>query len=131
MNLIYPKYKEALLNGDSDAPVMTNEIKVVLVDTGVYTFDSAHEFKSDLSGIVSESVNSIGNKSVTNGVFSGEQVLFQDVVGTTTEAIVIFVNNTLDTNSRLVAYFDQSTGLPLTPNGSDITARWETDIFRL
>ena len=131
MNLIYPKYKQALLNGDSDAPVMTNTVKVLLIDTGLYTFDSAHEFKSDVTGVVSESTIPIRNKTVTDGFFSGDQVLFPSVTGNSVEAMVLFVDNNTDSDSRLVAYVDESTGLPLSPNGSDITAYWESGIFQL
>lgn len=132
MNVIYPKYKEALLTGVNNAPLITNTVKVLMIDTGAYTYDPNHEFKSDVTGIISESVNSIGSKTVVNGLFVGEQVLFSNVVGTTAEALIVFIDDGGDPAiSRLVAYIDESTGLPLTPNGSDITAYWENGIFQL
>ena len=45
-NAIYPKYKEALLNGGANTDMSAGTVKVALVDTGVYTYNAAHDFKN-------------------------------------------------------------------------------------
>ncbi len=36
-NAIYPKYKEALLNGSANTNMSSGTVKISLVDTGTYT----------------------------------------------------------------------------------------------
>ena len=54
-NAIYPKYKEALLNGSANTNMSSGTVKVALVDTGTYTYSATHEFLSSLSGRVGPS----------------------------------------------------------------------------
>jgi hypothetical protein len=52
-NAIYPKYKQALLTGDSNIDIESGTVKVALVDTGTYTYNAAHDFYDDVSaGVV-------------------------------------------------------------------------------
>jgi len=55
------------------------------------------------------------------------------VTGNTVEALVIYVDTGSAATSPLVAYIDTSvTGLPVTPNGGDITVTWNASgIFAL
>jgi hypothetical protein len=119
-NVIYPKYKEALITGDSNISLSSGDVKACLVDTGTYTYNAAHDFLNDLSGIVATSGNLAG-KSVTNGVFDCDNVTFASVSGSSAEAIVIYIDTGVSSTSRLVAYIDTGvTNLPVTPNGGDI-----------
>lgn len=136
-NAIYPKYKEALLAGtsgyDLDHDDTTDGVYVALIDTGTYTYNSAHDFYNDLSGIVGTPVR-ISAPTVTNGVFDGDNVTFTAVTGNSVEALVIYRKNSgANTTWPLVAYIDASvTGLPVTPNGGDIAITWNASgIFAL
>jgi hypothetical protein len=131
-NAIYPKYKEALLDASANVDINDGTVKVALVDTGTYTYNSAHEFLTDLSGVVG-TAQTIGNTTVTNGVFDGDNVTYTAVTGNSVEALVIYVDTGTAGTSRLVAYIDTSvTGLPVTPNGGDITINWNASgIFAL
>ena len=128
-NAVYPLYKQSLL--DADANVSLNENTAddgpyaALVDTGTYTYSAAHQYYSDLSGIVGTPVR-IENPTIAAGLFDGDNVTFSAVTGNTAEAIVIYRKNSgANTTWRLVAYVDTGvTGLPVTPNGGDITASW-------
>jgi hypothetical protein len=64
--------------------------------------------------------------TVTSGTLDGGDVTFTAVSGATVEALVIYRKNSgANTTWRLVAYIDTSvTGLPVTPNGGDITVTW-------
>jgi hypothetical protein len=75
----------------------------------------------------------IGSKTFTNGVFDGTDVTFTAVTGASVEAIVLYIDTGTASTSPLVAYIDTSvTGLPVTPNGGDITITWNgSGIFAL
>jgi len=129
-NAIYLKYKEALLsaaaNSSLDQNTSTDGPFVALVDTGTYTFSSAHQFYSSLSGIAGTDQR-IASPTVTNGTFDGNDVTFTAVAaGASLEALVIYRKNSgANTTWRLVAFIDTGvTGLPVTPNGGDITVTW-------
>lgn len=131
-NAIYPKYKEALLDAAANVDINDGTVKVALVDTGVYTYNSAHDFYNDVTGVIG-TPQTIANTTVTNGVFDGDNVLFESVTGNTVEALIIYIDTGVSTTSRLVAYIDSGvTGLPLTPNGGDVTITWSASgIFSL
>jgi len=131
-NAIYPKWKEAIIQGSSDSS-LTGTVKAALVDTGTYTYSASHEFLSDLSGVVGTAQTIGATKSYTNGVFDGADVTYTAVSGNTAEALVLYIDTGSAGTSRLVAYLDTSvTGLPVTPNGGDISVTWNASgIFGL
>jgi hypothetical protein len=131
-NAIYPLYKQSLLDGDTNIDVNDGTVKVALVDTGTYTYSSAHQFLSDLTGVVG-TVQTIANTTVANGLFDGDNVTYTAVSGSSVEALVIYIDTGVAGTSRLVAYIDTGvTGLPVTPNGGDITVTWNASgIFQL
>lgn len=135
-NALYPKWKEALIQNSADSDMDgsgTTGVYAVLVDTGTYTYNSAHQYYSDLSGIVDTEVE-LGTKTYTNGTFDAADTTFTTVTGATVEAIVLFRKNAgANTTWRLIAYLDSGfTGLPVTPNGGDITVQWNASgIFTL
>lgn len=131
-NAVYPIYKTAILSASANVSLTVDDTTdgpyVALVDTGTYTYSAAHDFYNDLSGIVGTdqriSTPTVG--SVSAGTFDGDNVTFSAVSGATVEALVIYRKNAgANTTWRLVAYIDTSvTGLPVTPNGGDITVSW-------
>lgn len=131
-NAIYPLYKQALLNGSANTNMSSGTVKVALVDTGTYTYSASHEFLTSLTGRVGTD-QTIGTKTFTNGVFDGDNVTWTAVSGNSVEALVIYIDTGVAGTSRLVAFIDTGvTGLPVTPNGGDITATWNASgIFAL
>jgi len=122
-NAIYPLYKQALMQADSDVDLVTGDVKAALVDTDVYTYSAGHQFLSDLSGVVGTAV-SLTTKAVgTDGSYDSDNPTWSAVAGgTTVEAIVLYIDTTVAGTSRLVAYLDTGqTGLPFTTNGGDVT----------
>lgn len=128
-NAIYPLYKQSLLAGDANADLdndtSTDGVYVALVDTGTYTYNASHQFYSSLSGVVGTDQR-ITAPTVTNGLLDGGDVTFTAVSGNSVEALVLYRKNSgANTTWRLVAYIDTGvTGLPVTPNGGDITITW-------
>jgi hypothetical protein len=136
-NAIYPKYKETLLNASTNVSLDQNTTTdgpfCSLVDTGTYTYSSAHQFFSSLAGIQGTDQR-IASPTVTTGTFDGNDLTYTAVTGVSIEALVIYRKNSgANTTWRLVLYLDTSvTGLPVTPNGGDITVTWNASgIFGL
>lgn len=121
-NAIYPKYKEALLDGASNIDLDGGTIKAVLVDTGAYSYSASHQFLSDIpSGARIATSSALASKTITNGVFDAADFTWSAVTGVQSEAIVLYYDTGSAATSRLIAYYDTGvTGLPVTPNGGDI-----------
>jgi len=130
-NRIYPKWKEALLQGSSDS-TLNGTVKVALIDTGTYTYNAVHNMLDDISGVVG-TAQTLASKTYTNGYFDAGDAVFSAVSGATVEALIIYIDTGTPSTSRLVAYLDTGfTGLPVTPNGGDITVQWDAaGIFRI
>jgi hypothetical protein len=133
-NALYDFGRQAFLDGDID---WTNDnIKVTLVDAADYTVNLAtHQFYSSvtLAGRVATSGNLTSKTSVA-GVADAADVTFTAVTGDPSEALVIWQDTGTEATSRLIAYIDVATGLPVTPNGGDITVVWDNGankIFKL
>lgn len=123
-NAVYPIFKQELLQGTSGT-ALTGTLKAVLIDTALYTYSAAHDFYNDVSAGAVGTPGTIGTKTYVNGLLDGADVTFTAVTGATCEAIILFLDTGTPATSRLVAYLDTSvTGLPVTPNGTDITITW-------
>lgn len=108
-------------------------VKVALVDTGTYTYSAAHDFYDDVSSAVIGTPQTLGTKSFTSGLFDAADVTYTAVTGASVEALVIYIDTGVASTSPLIAYIDTGvTGLPVTPNGGDITVTWNASgIFQL
>ena len=123
-NAVYPKWKEALWLQSANSNANTGTVKVALIDTGTYTYSAAHEFFSSVTGVVGTPVT-LGTKSFTNGVFDAGDATFTAVTGNNAEALLIYIDTGTAGTSRLIAFLDTGvTGLPVLPNGGDITVTW-------
>lgn len=136
-NALYPKWKEALLQNSADSDLDgsgSTGVYCALLDTGTYTYSSSHEFYSSLSGIVGTDQEIGATKSYTNGTFDGGDLTYSGVTGNSIEALGLYRKNAgANTTWRLIAYIDTGvTGLPVTPNGGNITVTWNASgIFSL
>jgi hypothetical protein len=131
-NAIYPKYKEAVLQSAANSNMSSGTVKVALVDTGTYTYSSAHEFYSSVSGVIGTPAT-LASKTFTNGVFDAADITYTAVSGATVEAFIIYIDTGVAGTSRLIAFIDTGfTGLPVTPNSGDIAVAWNASgIFAL
>lgn len=123
-NAVYPKFMEALIQASANSS-LAGTLNVALVDTGTYTYSTAHDFYDDVSAAVVGTPQTIGTKTYVNGLLDGADVTYTAVTGATCEALVIYLDTGVAGTSRLVAYLDTGvTGLPVTPNGGDISITW-------
>lgn len=126
-NAIYPLYKQALLDDDSNIDLNDGDVRVILVDTNDYTYSAAHQFLSDVTaGARVSTSTALQNTTVTNGTFDADDITLATVTGDQSEALIIYIHTGVEGTSRLVAYLDTSiTGLPVTPNGGNIIITWD------
>lgn len=115
---IYPVFNQQLLQGDYD--LSTEVVRAVLIDTGTYTYNAAHNAYDDLSGVVATESGALGSKTFVAGVFDSADITFSSATGNEAEAIVLFIDSGTPATDYLIAYIDSGTGLPVTPNGGDI-----------
>ena len=128
-NALYSKAKEAFLNGSIN--MVANTVTIALVDTGVYTYSSSHQYRNEIANSAIISTATLANKTITNGVFDADDATFSSVTGANCEALIIYADTGVQTTSRLIAYIDSATGLPILPNGGDITVAFSSGASKI
>lgn len=124
-NAIYGLGRQAF--GDGDLAWDSDNIKCVLIDSADYTVSiDADQFLSDIpAGARVATSSNFTSKTNILGVLDAADVVLSSVTGDPSEAVVIYQDSGVEGTSRLIAYIDTATGLPVTPNGTDITIAWD------
>jgi hypothetical protein len=130
-NSLYGKGREGFLDGSIDWD--TDTIKVVLVDAADYTvsIDVDDNLDDVPAGARVATSGALASKTVTLGVADAADFTFSAVTGDPSEALVIYKDTGTPSTSRLIAYIDTATGLPVTPNGGDINVVWDSGANRI
>lgn len=130
-NALYDKGREGFLAGDIDWDA--DVIKAVLIDAADYTVNLAtHQFLNDIPGAARVAVSApLTGKTVANGVADADDFTFPAVSGDPAEALVVFQDTGVEGTSRLIAYIDTATGLPVTPNGGNINVAWDDGVNKI
>ncbi len=129
-NSLYTKGIEALMKGQVDLD--TDTIKVTLIDAADYTVDlAAHDFINDVPAGARVATATLANTTVTGGAFDADDVTFSAVTGDQSEALVIWQDTGNEATSVLIYYGDTHTGLPVTPNGGDISITWSSGASKI
>lgn len=132
---MYDFGREAFAKGDIAWD--SDDIRAIFVDTDDYTPDQGvDEYLSDIAGgaRVATSGSTLANKSATDGVCDADDHTISAVSGDEFEGIVLYKHTGTEGTSILIAFIDNYSGLPCTPNGGNITVAWPNDankIFKL
>jgi hypothetical protein len=135
MSGLYDAGREGFLAGD--VAWDSDDIRAILIDTADYTVNLAtHDNLDDVPSAARVAVtSSLASKTTTGGVANAAGASFSSVTGDQSEAIVLYKHTGTESTSRLIAYIDTFTsGMPVTPNGGDISVAWSTGtskIFKL
>lgn len=130
-NALFDRGRQGFLAGDIDWDA--DNIKLVGVDhtddTPVPTTD---EDLADIlaAGRVMTSANFSG-KTTTDGVADADDVTVSTVSGDGIDSINIYFDSGTEATSLLIAFIDTATGLPVVPNGGDITVQWDAGANRI
>ncbi len=133
-NALYDKGREGFLDGSIDWD--TDNIKVTIIDEADDTIDLANDedWADRASAARVSTSGNLGTKTVTAGVADAADVTLSSVTGDECESIDVWQDTATEATSRLIANIDTATGLPVTPNGGDITIQWDSGankIFKL
>lgn len=133
-NALYDFGRNSFLNGDID---YTNDtIDLYLIDTNDYSVDLAnHQYLSSVAAGARVADATLAGKSTAAGVADANDTVFSSVTGDQCEALILVKDTGNESTSILIGYIDQAAaGLPVTPNGGDITVTWDNGankIFKL
>lgn len=131
-NALYAKAKEALLEGLLD--LTDNNIKVALVKNTYSVNLNSDEFLSDISGsAIASSSNVLSGKSTSLGIFDAENITIEDYGNSGFAYLVIYRDTGVASTSRLIAYIDTATGLPVSATADiiSITINWSNDTYKI
>lgn len=133
-NALYDRGRQGFLAGEIDWDA--NDIRCILIDEADDTInlstDNALSDRASLSRVATSSA--FTSKTVTAGVADAADVTLSAVTGDQAESIDIYQHTGTESTSLLICNIDTATGLPVTPNGGDITIAWDSGankIFKL
>jgi len=116
MSFIYHGFKVALARRELPDNIEALDIRAALVDTDVYTPDAAHDFRSQLTGVIAES-GPLANVSVSaTGQIDADDIIITGVSGDPSEVVVFYIDTGNPATSRLISCIDA----PLAPDGGNV-----------
>ena len=129
-NALYVAFRNGVLGSHATrVDLDADTIKAALIDHGtdtpnITTDDFYNDISAGLVGALSSALTSKTIGTVAAGVFDADNVTFTAVSGSSVESVNLLKDTGTASTSDLIAYFDTGTGLPVTPNGGDITVTW-------
>lgn len=123
-NTLYTTFKQSLLSGANNLSSVS--IKAALV-TASYTpnFATDQYWSSAVANVVG-TPQALTSVTVTGGVLNAASVTYTAVTGSAVTRIVLYIDTGVTTTSQLICADDTATGLPVTPNGGNITITWDS-----
>ena len=122
-------YGDAAGPGHGTVDWEADTIHAALIDAG--TVDPAittHQDWADLVSAVIGTTTAIASKTAVPAAsvmtLDGGNMTYTAVSGASVEDVVVYKNSGSDATSLLIIDYDTATGLPVTPNGGDITVTW-------
>lgn len=131
-NALYKKAKEGLLEGLFD--LTDNNIKVALVKSTYSVNINTHEFLSDIAeSAVAATTGLLSGKTTASGIFDADNITVENYGTSGFSYIVIYKDTGTRSTSRLLAYIDTATGLPVssTVDPISITISWSNDQYKI
>lgn len=132
-NALFTAYRNAVLgSGTATADLDTDTIKAMFIDHADDTpVPATDDFINDVLSAsrvpAIASAPTLGTKTigtVAAGVFDAADTTFTALTGDAAESLILFKDTGSEATSTLIAFWDTATGLPLTPNGGDVTITW-------
>lgn len=117
---IYKQYLKAVLTGGANVDLLTEDVKVALIDTADYTVDLTNDANlDDIPGAaIVATTGNLAGKGFNALNFDADDSTILSVSGDTVEALVGYIDTGTPGTSKLVWYDDSIS--QLTPNGTDV-----------
>jgi hypothetical protein len=125
-NVVYPTFKRARAMGHA-VDLLTADIRILLVDTTVYTYSAADEFLSDVpaGARVGLSPTLLHPAVSLQAVFDADDLVVTDPAAQSVGAIVFVIyDGDADADRRLWMYIDTASGLPYVSVGQHTRIRF-------
>lgn len=136
-NTLYPSALDAFAEGEIDWEDGAADFTVYLLDDS-YTYNAAHNFLDDVTGILGTPQVLTGRTVLTGGVCDADDLNYPDVsIGETVRAVLIAVDTGTPATSPLVYFADvnnDTTPISYAGNGASIPLVWSAAsarVFRL
>ncbi len=122
-NALYPKTKKRFMAADIDLSAVAVYAALINVSGAgtTYAYSATHSSLTDVpsGAIIATSPALTGKLLNDDGSFDSDDPTLSAVAGQTIEALILYADD--GTNTFLIMYQDSGvTGLPLTPDGSDV-----------
>lgn len=129
-NSLYGLGRDKFANADIDWTA--DVVRAYLIDTDDYTVSiDVDEFLSDIAAAAKVAYGTLANKSSALGTCDADDTVLSAVSGDICEAIVFAKWTGVEATSALIGYVDTATGLPITPNGGDITFTYDVGVNKI
>jgi hypothetical protein len=112
----------------ADIDLINKPVSVALVSAGYAPNLATDVSLADVpeAAIIRESL--LINKTIdASNIFRADSVTFVSVAASPVDivAAIVFVDDSTLENNKLIAYLDNATVFPITPDGTDITINWD------
>jgi len=129
-NALYNKAKTGLMN---------EEIKMLVDVVGVYLVTASYalalttdDYLDDVPSQHIVARGTLANVAVAStGVVDADDSLLTLVTGSIVTKIILAIDTGNIATSPLLAALDTATGLPLTPNGGNVTIQWDSGASKI
>jgi hypothetical protein len=129
-NALYAKGKQRTLNALINWE--TSDVRAALVNTAYTQNLTADEFQSAISANIVGTPVALANKSVVNGIFDADDIVFPTVAaGSTCKCVVLYLHTGNPSTSPLLGFIDTITGFPLATSGGDVLIQWDNGPFKI
>lgn len=110
---------------DGTVDLDTADVRAVLLDSG-YTFNVAHDNLDDVGAATRVgTAQALAGKSIiadgNNRALDATDTTWAALTGDAVVAVALYVHTGVESTSRLLGFID---GISVTPDGSDVTLRW-------
>lgn len=139
-NGLFVSYRNNMLGTGTKVDLDADTIRAMFVDAAddvpvLATDDFLDDILSAARVPAVGSAPALASKTVGTvaaGVFDAADTVFTTLSGDQSEWLILFKGTGTDSTSDLILAYDTATGLPLTPNGADVTVVWNASgIFQV
>jgi len=123
-NSLYDSGRDGFLKGEFNWS--SDTFKVILLSSAYSVNLSSHTTTANIGGTVAIS-SALSTLVPGSGVADANDITLSSVAGTTVTQFVIFH----DSSKKLVAHINDSTNLPFTPSGGNVTLQWDNGVNKI
>ena len=123
-NSLYDSGRDGFLKGEFNWS--SDTFKVILLSSAYSANLSSHTTTANIGGTVAIS-DALSTLVPGSGIADANDITLSSIAGTTVTQFVIFH----DSSKKLVAHINDSTNLPFTPSGGNVTLQWDIGVNKI